>query len=64
MVKSVIITLTVDIPETELNQDGKLVIGAAEYTGKVVAIIVHEALTAPVTKVTLQAPGLEIVPST
>ena len=62
MVKSVVVTLTVDIPETELNKDGKLVIGTAEYTGKVTAIIAHEVQTVTVTKVTLQAPGLEIVP--
>jgi hypothetical protein len=61
-VKSVVITLTIDIPETELNKDGKLVIGTAEYTGKVTAIIAHEVQIVPTTKVTLQAPGLEIVP--
>ena len=62
MVKSVVITLTVDIPETELNKDGKLVIGTVEYTGKVTAIVVHEAQAVPATKVTLQGQGLEIVP--
>ena len=60
--KSVVITLTADIPETELNKTGKLVIGTAEYPGTVTAIIAHEAQTVSVTKVTLQAAGLEIVP--
>lgn len=62
MVKSVVITLVADIPETELNKDGKLVIGIAEYTGKVTAIIAHEVQTVAVNKLTIQAPGLEIVP--
>lgn len=62
MVKSVVITLTADIPETELSKSGKLVIGTAEYPGTVTAIIAHEVQALPVNKLTIQAPGLEIVP--
>ena len=61
--KSVLITLIDNIPETELNKEGKLVVGTAEYPGTVIAIIAHEAQTTPVTKITLQAPGLEAVTS-
>ncbi len=62
MVKSIVITLTTDIPETELNKAGKLVIGTAEYLGTVTAIIAHEVQTPAVNKLTIQAPGLEVVP--
>jgi len=61
-VKSVVITLTADIPETELNKTGKLVIGTVEYPGTVTAIIAHEAQTVTVNKLTIQAPGLAIAP--
>jgi len=49
-----------DIPETELNKDGKLVIGTVEYPGTVTAIIVHEVQTLPTSKVTLEASGLKV----
>lgn len=64
MVKSVLVTLTIDIPDNQLSQAGKVVIGTTEYPGTVTAIIVHEAAAqAPaVSKVTIQAPGLGIVP--
>ena len=58
--KSVVITLTIDIPETELNKDGKLVIGTVEYPGTVTAIIGHEVQTLPTSKVTLEASGLKV----
>jgi predicted alpha/beta-hydrolase family hydrolase len=61
-VKSVVITLTVDIPETELSKSGKLVIGTVEYLGTVTAIIAYEVQTPVVNKLTIQAPGLQIVP--
>ncbi len=60
--KSVVITLTVNIPETELSKNGKLVIGTVEYLGTVTAIIAHEVQTPTVNKLTIQASGLEIVP--
>ena len=58
LVKSVVITLTGTVPDTALNQSGKLVVGTTEYPGTVTAIITHEVQTP--TKVTLQAQGLQI----
>lgn len=59
--KSVIITLTGDIPETTMNQAGKLVIGTVEYLGTVTAIVVHTVSTLPAsTKVTIEGTGLKV----
>lgn len=62
MAKSVIVTLTVDIPETELNNSATLTIGANTYLGTVTAIVAHVIQTIPTTTVTIQAPGLVVVP--
>ena len=59
MVKSVIVTLTVDIPETELSKDAKIVIETVEYVGRITAIIVHEAQV-PTSKLTIEAQGLKV----
>jgi len=62
MVKSVIVTLTVDIPETELNTQATVTIGSNTYAGTVTAIVAHVIQTVPTTTVTIQAPGLVVVP--
>lgn len=62
MVKSVIVTLSVDIPETELNAQATVTIGANTYPGTVTAIVAHTIQTVPTTTVTIQAPGLVVVP--
>jgi len=62
LVKSVVITLTVDIPDAAVNQSAKVVIGTAEYLGTVTAIVVHTsppALPAS-TKVTIEGTGLKV----
>jgi len=62
MVKSVIVTLTGDIPETVLHLAGKVVIGTAEYPGTVTAIVVHLTSTLPApTQVTIEGTGLKVV---
>ena len=61
MVKSVIITLTGDIPETALNQAGKIVIGTDEYPGTVTAIVVHTPPALPAsTQITIEGTGLKV----
>jgi len=62
MVKSVIVTLSVDIPETELNTQATITIGANTYSGTVTAIVAHVIQTVPLTTVTIQAPGLVVAP--
>ena len=62
MVKSVIVTLSVDIPETELNTQATITIGPNTYTGTVTAIVAHTIPTIRATTVTIQAPGLVVVP--
>lgn len=59
--KTVMITLTEDIPETELGKSATIAIEGRSYTGKVVVIIAHEAAPAvpASTTVTLEAPGLK-----
>ncbi len=60
MVKSVVITLAVDILETELSKDAKLVIGTTEYPGTVTAILAHEVQALPTSKLTIEAQGLKV----
>ena len=60
MVKSVIITLADDIPETELGTVATITIGANIYSGMVTAIVAHIIQTVPLTTVTIQAPGLVV----
>ena len=62
MVKTVVISLTKDIPETELGKDATVTIGENSYTGKVAAIILHMILTQASGTVTLEAAGLKTVP--
>jgi len=58
-VKSIIITLDTDIPDTELSKAAKVTIETREYIGTVRVIILHEAEAEPST-VTLQGPGLTV----
>jgi hypothetical protein len=58
-VKSIMITLDVDIPETELGKSATVTIEGRSYTGTVRIIVIHEAEAEP-SAVTLQAPGLTV----
>lgn len=58
MVKTIVITLNEDVPDTELGQDAQITVGANNYTGKVKAILTHEA-SIPST-VTLEGQGLKV----
>ena len=64
MVKSVLITLKVDIPDTEQSKDCTVTVGTASYAGNVTAVIVHTATaTVPIaTTVKITGPGLVITP--
>jgi hypothetical protein len=57
--KTVMITLSGDIPETELSKNATVTIEERSYTGIVKVIIIHETEPAP-SSVTLQAPGLAV----
>lgn len=59
--KTVVITLSDAIPDTEMSKEATVTIGTASYAGKVMAIITHEALPATTT-VKLSAPGLIVTP--
>ena len=59
--KAVIVTLSVDIPESEQGKDATVTVGANTYAGKLTTIIVYTppAGVPAMTKVTLSAPGLQ-----
>lgn len=59
MTKTVIITLTVEIPETELSKDVVVTIGTNTYKGKLMAIVTHKAMPSPLT-VSLEGVGLKV----
>ena len=64
MVKSVVVTLTVTIPDTELGKDATVTVGTATYAGKVAAILTHDpsaVVPAPAT-VKITGPGLVVTP--
>lgn len=59
MTKSVVVTLEVDIPDTETNKAATITIDSVNYAGKIVAIIIHQPTQAG--KVTLEGPGLKAI---
>ena len=59
MVKTVMITLDGDIPETELGKAATVTIGTNSYAGVVRIIVIHEVEAAP-SAVTLEAQGLKV----
>lgn len=63
MVKSIVVTLTVPILDTELGKDATVTVGTATYAGKIVAILTHDApAVIPATRtVTIAGPGLGTV---
>ena len=62
--KTVVVTLSVTIPDTELSKDATVTVGTATYAGKITAIITHEATsTVPAsTTIKLTGPGLGVTP--
>ena len=61
-VKTVMVTLEVDIPESEMGQYATVTIADRTYAGKVSAIITHEVATVETSEVTLEAAGLKVKP--
>lgn len=59
--KSVFVTLSVDIPDTEVKKPAKVTVEGREYDGVIQAIVVHEMAQAG--EVTLKAVGLGVVPT-
>ena len=59
MVKTVMITLTVDMPDTELSKAATVTIETRTYAGAVKAIVTHEEEAAS-GQVTLEGPGLKV----
>lgn len=63
MVKTVIVTLSVTIPDTAMSQPATVTIGTASYAGKVTGIITHEDTAVPAsTTVKLTGTGLVVTP--
>lgn len=62
MVKTVVVTLSVDFPDTALSADATVTIAGVTYAGKVTGIITHEASEAvpPTTTVTLKGTNLSV----
>lgn len=63
MVKTVVVTLAGDIPDTALSADATVKVADVDYTGKVSAIIVHEdagSAVPPTSTVTLKGTGLAV----
>ena len=60
MTKAILVTLSVDIPETEQGKDATVTVGTTPYTGRIDAIIVYTPQTPPTaTKITLEGLGLK-----
>jgi len=59
VVKTVMITVEGDIPETELGKTATITIETRNYSGIVRAIVIHEEEPA-VAAVTLEAQGLKV----
>ena len=64
MVKTVVVRLSVTIPDTALSQAATVTVDTVSYAGKVTAIITHEAeIAVPAsTTVKLTGPGLAVTP--
>lgn len=63
MVKTVIVTLSVTIPDTEMSKNATVTVGTATYAGKITGIITHEDTSIPpTTTVKITGPGLAVVP--
>ena len=64
MVKSIVVTLTVTVPDTELGKDATVTVGTATYAGKIVAILTHDAPAVVPASATVKitGPGLVVTP--
>jgi len=64
LVKTVVVTLSVTIPDTELSKAATVTVGTVSYAGKIAAIITHEPeSTIPASAtVKLTGPGLVVTP--
>ena len=60
--KTVMVTLEVDIPETEIGKPVTVTIEDRTYAGSILAIITHEVATVETSEVTLEAAGLKVKP--
>jgi len=61
-VKTVMVTLEVDIPDAEIGKQATVTIEDRTYAGSVCAIITHEVATVETSEVTLEAAGLKVKP--
>lgn len=61
MAKTVIVTLTVTIPDSALSADAVVTVAGINYAGKVTGIVTHEDTSVPqTTTVTLKGTGLSV----
>jgi len=63
MVKAVIIVLSGDIPDTEMEKAATVAIETRNYTGKVAAIINYVIQIPASTQVVLEGVGLKVPPA-
>jgi len=62
LVKTVIVTLSVTIPDTEMSKNATVTVGTATYLGKITGIITHEDTSIPsATTVKITGLGLAVV---
>ena len=61
MMKSVLVLLDGDMPDTELEKVASVTIGDRLYTGKVGAVIAYAVVVPKETSVTISGPGLKTV---
>ena len=59
MVDTIIITVAEDVPKTEQGADATVTVGANTYTGKVTAVLTHDAKAIKGT-ITIEADGLAV----
>ena len=58
--KTVMVSLNVDIPDAEIGKQATVTIEDRTYAGSVCAIITHEPTTVETTEVTLEGAGLKV----
>ncbi len=58
MVKSIVVTLSVTIPDTALSQNATVTVGTGTYAGVIKAILTHEDITTVPASTTVKLTGL------